>query len=266
MLRYHPTVVADLHEMGAEEGYFFAPPAEPRHPLLSGEEAELLDVLGRANAAAFDALGHPLLDERDLRRVLPGLRRVAGPAFTGAVGMTFEQASSRGLVWRASRRHETDVRRDGPASPSGAFTTCLTTAANRAACPALLVRIPAAAVERGPARPACGRTSFRAGTRPAARLGAGRPPGAAGRRGVPGARGARRRSPPELRGAARPAARAPGAALLEARRPRWARRSRRSRNGAPRAPARRDLRPHGVAAAAALGRPGHSRVRTCRAA
>ena len=34
MLRYHPTVVADLHEMGAEEGYFFAPPAEPRHPLL----------------------------------------------------------------------------------------------------------------------------------------------------------------------------------------------------------------------------------------
>jgi hypothetical protein len=131
MLRYHPTVVADLHEMGAEEGYFFAPPAEPRHPLLSGEEAALLDLLGRANAAAFDSQGIRYWTREIFDEFYPGYGE-SWPAFTGAVGMTFEQASSRGLVWAlrdgTKLTYAETVRHHLLAS----FTTCLTAAVNRA--------------------------------------------------------------------------------------------------------------------------------------
>jgi hypothetical protein len=130
MLRYHPTVVADLHEMGAEEGYFFAPPAEPRHPLLSGEEAALLDLLGRANAAAFDAQGIRYWTRETFDEFYPGYGE-SWPAFTGAVGMTFEQASSRGLLWALRDGTKLTYAETVQHHLLASFTTCLTTAANR---------------------------------------------------------------------------------------------------------------------------------------
>jgi hypothetical protein len=130
MLRYHPTVVADLHEMGAEEGYFFAPPAEPRHPLLSGEETELLDLLGRANASAFDARGIRYWTREIFDEFYPGYGE-SWPALTGAVGMTFEQGSSRGLVWALPDGTRLTYAETVQHHLLASFTTCLTTAANR---------------------------------------------------------------------------------------------------------------------------------------
>jgi hypothetical protein len=130
MLRYHPIVVADLHEMGAEEGYFFAPPAEPRHPLLSGEETELLELLGRANAAAFDARGIRYWTREIFDEFYPGYGE-SWPALTGAVGMTFEQASSRGLVWALPDGAKLTYAEAVQHHLLASYTTCLTTATNR---------------------------------------------------------------------------------------------------------------------------------------
>ncbi len=130
MLRYHPTVTADLHEMGAEEGYYFAPPAIPRHPLLEGEGDALLDLLGRGNAAAFDAHGFRYWTREVFDAFYPGYGD-SWPALTGAVGMTFEQASSRGLVTLLKDGSKLTYADGVTHHLLAAFTTCLTTADNR---------------------------------------------------------------------------------------------------------------------------------------
>ncbi|HVN33402.1 MAG TPA: M14 family zinc carboxypeptidase [Thermoanaerobaculaceae bacterium] len=130
MLRYHPTVVADLHEMDAEEGYFFAPPAEPRHPLLAGEERELLELLGRANAAAFDANGLRYWTREIFDEFYPGYGE-SWPALTGAVGMTFEEASSRGLVWALADGTLLTYAETVQHHLLASYTTCVTVAAHR---------------------------------------------------------------------------------------------------------------------------------------
>ncbi len=130
MLRYHPTVAADLHEMGSEEGYYFAPPAVPRHPLFAGPGDALLDALGRANAAAFDARGIRYWTREVFDAFYPGYGD-SWPALGGTVGMTFEEATTRGLSVElkdgATITYADAVRRHLLAS----FTTCLTTAGAR---------------------------------------------------------------------------------------------------------------------------------------
>ncbi len=128
MLAYHPTVVADLHEMGAEDGYYFAPPAPPRNPFLEAESS-LLDLLGRANAAAFDAHGYRYWTREVFDEFYPGYGD-SWPAFTGAVGMTFEQASARGLVVRLEDGGTLTYREAVQHHLLAAFTTCLTTASD----------------------------------------------------------------------------------------------------------------------------------------
>jgi len=130
MLRYHPTVAADLHEMGADEGYYFAPPAAPHHPLLAGPGEAMLELLGRANAAAFDDHGYRYWTREVFDAFYPGYGD-SWPTLGGAVGMTFEEGGSRGLA---------TLLKDGGTLTYAdavkhhlvtAFTTCLTTAANR---------------------------------------------------------------------------------------------------------------------------------------
>jgi Zinc carboxypeptidase len=130
MLAGHPTVAADLHEMGPEEGYYFAPPAPPRNPLLESESG-LLDLLGRANAAAFDAHGFRYWTREIFDEFYPGYGD-SWPALTGAVGMTFEQASPRGLLMKLE---DGTILTYGEAVQHhllAAYTTCVTTASNAA--------------------------------------------------------------------------------------------------------------------------------------
>ena len=96
MLQWLPQVVADLHEMGSEQGYFFAPPAKPHHPLIANGQAALWEVFGRAIGEQFDARGWRYWTRELFDAFYPGYGE-SWPLFTGAVGMTFEQASSRGL-------------------------------------------------------------------------------------------------------------------------------------------------------------------------
>jgi hypothetical protein len=130
MLEWPPMVAADLHEMGSEQGYFFAPPARPRNPLVADEQAALWDVIGRANAAAFDTHGWRYWTREVFDAFYPGYGE-SWPFFAGGVGMTYEQASARGL---ATRLEDGTVLRYAEAVQHhlvAAFTTCRTAAEQR---------------------------------------------------------------------------------------------------------------------------------------
>jgi hypothetical protein len=99
MLDWPPQVVVDLHEMGGNLSYYFAPPATPLNPHVTPRQQEWLETFGRANAARFDERGFAYFIRETYDSFYPGYGE-SWPIFNGAVGMTYEQASPRGLVWR----------------------------------------------------------------------------------------------------------------------------------------------------------------------
>jgi hypothetical protein len=88
-----PHVVADLHEMGSNSTYFFAPPMEPINKNVSESVRNWWEIFGAGNAAAFDAYGWPYFRREGYDEFYPGYG-VSWPILNGAVGMTYEQASS----------------------------------------------------------------------------------------------------------------------------------------------------------------------------
>ncbi len=100
-LEWYPHVIADLHEMGGDSTYFFAPPADPLNPHISKEQEALFELLGRANARRFDEKGFAYFTREVFDSFYPGYGE-SWPNFHGSVGMTYEMASARGLVYRRS--------------------------------------------------------------------------------------------------------------------------------------------------------------------
>jgi hypothetical protein len=98
-LEWYPQVVVDLHEMGGDSTYYFAPPARPLNPHFTAAQRRWLDAFGRAIAGRFDAAGQAYFVREEFDSFYPGYGE-SWPMAQGAVGMTFEQASARGLVWR----------------------------------------------------------------------------------------------------------------------------------------------------------------------
>jgi hypothetical protein len=104
-LDWHPQVAVDLHEMGGDATYFFAPPAAPSNPHLVDSQHEWLERIGRAIAGEFDERGVAYFVREVFDSFYPGYGET-WPMLQGAVGMTFEQASARGLVFRRSDETE----------------------------------------------------------------------------------------------------------------------------------------------------------------
>ncbi len=100
-LEYWPHIVADLHEMGGDATYFFPPTAPPENPWYGERQIALMDVFGRANAAAFDARGFAYFNRDVYDLFYPGYVDM-WPMNHGALGMTYEQASARALVLERS--------------------------------------------------------------------------------------------------------------------------------------------------------------------
>ena len=98
-LDWYPQVVADLHEMGGDSTYYFAPPARPLNPHFTRAQQDWLEAFGRAIAARFDAAGQAYFVREVFDSFYPGYGET-WPLTQGAIGMTFEQASARGLVYR----------------------------------------------------------------------------------------------------------------------------------------------------------------------
>ncbi|HAK57327.1 MAG: M14 family metallopeptidase [Vicinamibacterales bacterium] len=129
-LDWMPHVVVDLHEMGGNSTYFFAPPTRPLNPRLSASQNEWLDAFGRGNAARFDQRGFAYFIRESYDLFYPGYGD-SWPSLQGAIGMTYEQASARGLVFR--RNDETYLSyKDGVVQHfTAAIATADTAARNR---------------------------------------------------------------------------------------------------------------------------------------
>lgn len=127
LLEWAPQVVVDLHEMGAESTYYFPPAAEPPNPHRTVSQRDWYEVFGREIAGRFDARGFAYFNREVFDAFYPGYG-ASWPTAQGALGMTFEMASARGLAVR---------RRDGSTLTylDGAvrhFTSALATAATAA--------------------------------------------------------------------------------------------------------------------------------------
>ena len=127
LLDWYPQVVVDLHEMGGNSTYYFAPPADPINPLITEAQRKSLEMFGRANAAEFDKRGFAYFVREVYDAFYPGYGD-SWPGFHGAVAMTYEQASARGLSF--TREDGTVLTyKDGVTHHFTAATTTAATAA-----------------------------------------------------------------------------------------------------------------------------------------
>lgn len=94
-LAWWPHVAVDLHEMGSNSTYFFAPPMEPVNKNVHSTIHKWWDIYAEANARAFDAHGWAFFRREGYDEFYPGYG-VSWPVLSGAIGMTYEEASSSG--------------------------------------------------------------------------------------------------------------------------------------------------------------------------
>jgi hypothetical protein len=95
MLEWWPHVAVDLHEMGSNSTYFFPPAMDPVNQVVHENILEWWDVYAGDIITAFDRDGWSFFRREGYDEFYPGYGS-SWPLYTGAVGMTFEQASSRG--------------------------------------------------------------------------------------------------------------------------------------------------------------------------
>lgn len=93
---WRPNVVADFHEMGSDGTYFFQPGVPSRrNPLIPEENVALTERLAGFHQRALDEIGSLYYSEEDFDDFYFG-KGSTYPDIQGAVGVLFEQASSRG--------------------------------------------------------------------------------------------------------------------------------------------------------------------------
>ncbi|MFK7741525.1 MAG: M14 family zinc carboxypeptidase [Planctomycetota bacterium] len=127
-LEWYPLVYVDLHEMGGNSSYYFPPPAQPIHEEITPTQRSWLQRYGKNNARWFDRFGFDYFTREAYDSFYPGYGE-SWPTFQGSVGMTFEMASARGLMYR--RRDEMLLRyRDGVQRHFVASMATLETLAN----------------------------------------------------------------------------------------------------------------------------------------
>lgn len=105
-LAWRPQVAVDAHEMGPEVEFYFDPPGAPVNPFFPEHSTRWFERFGAAHAAAFDRAGFEYMTGERYNFFYPGYT-TAYTNYQGAVGMLYEQGSSRGL---ALRRPDGSVR------------------------------------------------------------------------------------------------------------------------------------------------------------
>lgn len=94
--RWKPNVLTDHHEMGTNATFFFQPGVPSRtHPLTPAENFQLTKKMGEYHARALDVLGSLYFTQEDYDDFYYG-KGSTFPDIHGAIGILFEQASSRG--------------------------------------------------------------------------------------------------------------------------------------------------------------------------
>ncbi len=94
---WRPQFLGDFHEMGAEATFFFQPGIPSRTNPNTPEQNQILaGAIAEHHAAAFDAVGQLYYSEESFDDFYYG-KGSTYPDVNGAVGVLFEQASSRAL-------------------------------------------------------------------------------------------------------------------------------------------------------------------------
>ncbi len=94
---WRPQYFADFHEMGSEATFFFQPGIPSRtNPNTPDENQRLAGAIAEHHAAAFDDVGQLYYSEESFDDFYYG-KGSTYPDVNGAVGILFEQASSRAL-------------------------------------------------------------------------------------------------------------------------------------------------------------------------
>jgi hypothetical protein len=101
LLEWYPQVFVDLHEMGGESTYYFAPEAVPYNPHIVKHQRESLYWFGKNNAKWFDQFGFRYFTREVFDAFYPGYG-ASWPIYYGSIAMTYENASARGLAWEKS--------------------------------------------------------------------------------------------------------------------------------------------------------------------
>lgn len=99
MQEWYPVAVVDLHEMGGDQTYYFAPAAQPSNPNLTSVQAQLQEMYGRNNAAWLDRFGIDYFHSDIFDDFYAGYGS-SWPSYFGATAMTYEQAGIEGLIYR----------------------------------------------------------------------------------------------------------------------------------------------------------------------
>lgn len=127
---WFPVVFVDLHEMGSNSTYYFAPPAPPLNPNVPEFQREWWRVFGQNNAQWFDRFHFDYFTRDVYDSFYPGYGE-GWPMFQGSVGMTYEQASVRGLVVQRSDDTTMHFRDSVQHHFISSLATAQTTAQNR---------------------------------------------------------------------------------------------------------------------------------------
>jgi hypothetical protein len=125
VLQWFPLIFTDLHEMGSDSTYYFTPEADPFNPFITKTQRDSLEWFGRNNAKWFDKFGFNWFTKENYDEFYPGYG-ASWPLYHGSIAMTYEQASTRGLVVKKSDgevvSYRDTVRRHFVASISTAET------------------------------------------------------------------------------------------------------------------------------------------------
>jgi len=102
---WFPVVFVDLHEMGGDRTYYFAPGADPINPHYTATQVENQELFGKTNAAWFDEFGIDYF-VRDVYDDFYAGYGSSWPMYFGAIAMTYEQAGVGGLSLRQYNGNE----------------------------------------------------------------------------------------------------------------------------------------------------------------
>lgn len=97
IVEWRPQFVIDMHEMGPDVEFYFDPPDVPYGPFFPDFARSGFQRLNSAYAAAFDSAGFQYMTRERYNYFYPGYTTSQG-SYQGAVGMLYEQGSTRGLA------------------------------------------------------------------------------------------------------------------------------------------------------------------------
>ncbi|WP_428266927.1 M14 family zinc carboxypeptidase [Haliangium sp.] len=132
LLRYHPQLVIDAHEMGPRDTYLFYPYADPVNPYIAPSLLAWQRRFAADHGRAFDRYGWAYYTREWADGWYPGYTD-AWASLSGAIGILYEQSSTKGQALRRPSGRRVTYRESVHAQAVSSLANLRTLAANRAA-------------------------------------------------------------------------------------------------------------------------------------